>query len=299
MASMRKPRTSKKASSRATQPKRTTQQIAATQPKRTPQPKRTTQQIAATQPSGATGGTPERVQFALEWLEQHATEADRDNLERFGIVAKNALGVSMANVQRLAKLLGKDHALAAALWDTDCYEARLLTAFVAEPAALTSRQMDAWCRDFDNWAVCDTVCFHLFDRSKHAWSRVRAWRALEPEFSKRAAFALMASIAGHDETASDEQFVEGLVFIEAAASDPRNFVKKGIDWALRRLGSRNSNLNQRALAVAARLAASPDTAARWIGRSSLRELGSDKARARFAAPAKGKVKTQRVARSAK
>ena len=23
--------------------------------------------------------------------------------------------------------------------------------------------MDQWCRDFDNWSVCDTVCFALFD----------------------------------------------------------------------------------------------------------------------------------------
>jgi 3-methyladenine DNA glycosylase AlkD len=233
---------------------------------------------------------PGRVAFALDWLQKASTQKDRDNLARFGITANDALGVSMANIQRLAKLLGKDHALACALWDTGCYEARMLVSFVGEPSQLTAKQMDAWCREFDNWAICDTLCFHLFDRSPAAWDRIAAWRTLEAEQGKRAAFALLASIAGHDRSASDELFIQGLQYIEAAASDDRNFVKKGIDWALRRIGSRNANLNRLALATAQRLAASSHPGARWIGKTSARELGSDKALARFAGTKKATTK---------
>ena len=39
-----------------------------------------------------------------------------------------------------------------------------MAAFVDEPEKVTPAQMDRWCRDFDNWGICDTVCFHLFDR---------------------------------------------------------------------------------------------------------------------------------------
>jgi 3-methyladenine DNA glycosylase AlkD len=216
----------------------------------------------------------EQVDATLAALETMSTTRDRDNLTRFGITAGKAYGVSMANVQALAKRLGRSHELAAALWDTGWYEARLLTSFVDEPARVTPGQMDRWCRDFDNWGICDTVCFHLFDRTPHAWKKVEQWHDKRAEFVKRAAFALLACLALHDKRAPDLRFVEGLAFIEAAGSDARNFVKKGVSWALRLIGRRNQALNIHAVRVARRLAASPDPAARWVGKGAVKELTS-------------------------
>jgi 3-methyladenine DNA glycosylase AlkD len=45
-------------------------------------------------------------------------------------------GVSMANMQALARRLGRSHELAAALWDTGWNEARMLTSFVDEPSVV-------------------------------------------------------------------------------------------------------------------------------------------------------------------
>ena len=220
------------------------------------------------------GPVRDQVQAALASLEAMGTARDRANLARFGITAPKAFGVSMANIQKLAKRLGRSHELALGLWDTGWYEARLLAAFVEEPARVTPSQMDRWCRDFDNWAVCDTLCLHLFDRTPHAWARIASWSGKRDEFVKRAAFALIASLAGHDKTAGDEPFLRCLLLIERAAGDERNFVMKGISWALRRVGRRNAALNAAAVAVARRLSASPEAAARWVGRGALRELTS-------------------------
>ena len=215
---------------------------------------------------------PHDVRDVLAALEKMSTARDRDNLPRFGITAKKAYGVSMANIQKLAKQIGRDHDLAAALWKTGWYEARLLTAFVDDPARVTPAQMDRWCRDFDNWGVCDTLCFKLFDRTPHAYAKVTAWAKKEDEFVKRAAFALLASLAGHDKTGGDEPFLDGLRLIERAASDDRNFVKKGVLWALTRIGTRNAALKVAAVKTAQRLAAAPEPSARWIGRDALRAL---------------------------
>ncbi len=203
-----------------------------------------------------------------------STRRDRDNLTRFGITTSKAFGVSMANMQVLAKRLGRNHELAAALWDTGWYEARMLTSFVDEAARVTPAQMDRWCRDFDNWAICDTVCFHLFDRTPHAWAKVAQWSDKRDEFVKRAAFALLASLALHDKGAADELFVESLRFIERAADDERNFVKKGVNWALRAVGRCNAALNAAAVNVARRLSDSSGAAASWVGRDALKELTS-------------------------
>jgi 3-methyladenine DNA glycosylase AlkD len=143
--------------------------------------------------------------------------------------------------------------------------------------------MDRWCRDFDNWGICDTVCFHLFDRTPHAWAKVAQWHDQQAEFVKRAAFALIASLAGHDKSSGDEPFVESLRFIERAATDERNFVKKGVSWALRGVGRRNAALHAAALAVARRLAATPEAAARWVGKDPIRDLTKPAVARRFAA----------------
>ena len=214
-----------------------------------------------------------RVNEVLRWLKRHGTKRNRADLgPRYGIHTTRAFGVSLAKIHRLAKRVGKDHELAVALWATDWYEARLLTAFIDDPARVTAVQMDRWCRDFDNWGVCDTLCFQLFDRTPHAWRKVEQWSRRDGEFVKRGAFALLASLALHDKQAADAPFVRSLRLIERAATDERNFVKKGVSWALRLIGRRNRALNVAAVATSRRLAASPDATARWIGRDALREL---------------------------
>jgi 3-methyladenine DNA glycosylase AlkD len=216
--------------------------------------------------------TATQLQDALSSLERMATKKDFDNLARFGIAAPKAFGVSMANIQKLAKRLGRSHELAAKLWDTGWYEARMLTAFVDEPERVTSTQMDRWCRDFDNWGIVDTLCFKLFDRTPHAWKKVEQWHDKRAEFVKRASFALLASLALHDKSAGDERFLESLTFIESASTDDRNFVKKGVSWALRSVGRRNAKLKAAAVKLSRRLVDSEEPSARFIGKEALREL---------------------------
>jgi len=227
--------------------------------------------------------TADRVDEALRWLERRGSKKVREEmLTRYGITAPKAFGVSVGAIQQLGKKLGRDHGLAAALWDTGWYEARLLTAYVDDPDQVTAAQMDRWARDFDNWGVCDTLCFALFDRTSHAWKKVEPWSRRREEFVKRAAFALIASLALHDKKAGDEQFLRTLPLIERGASDDRNFVKKGVSWALRVLGRRNQTLNEAAVEVARRLAESPDAAARWVGKDGIKDLTKPAVRRKLA-----------------
>jgi 3-methyladenine DNA glycosylase AlkD len=143
--------------------------------------------------------------------------------------------------------------------------------------------MDRWCRDFDNWGICDTVCFHLFDRTPHAWAKIAQWHDRREEFVKRAAFALLWGLTVHDKHAGDEPFAQGLLKVELAATDERHFVKKSVNMALRAVGKRNPALNAAAVTVARRLADSPQAAARWVGKDALRELTSSAVIRRLAA----------------
>jgi 3-methyladenine DNA glycosylase AlkD len=230
-----------------------------------------------------------RAEEALRWLERRGSRRVREDMRaRYGIVTPKAYGVPMALIQQLGRRLGRDHDLAQALWVTGWYEARLLTAYVDDPARVTAAQMDRWARDFDNWGVCDTLCFVLFDRTPHARRKVEQWSRRRDEFVKRAAFALLASLALHDKLSPDEPFRRSLGLIERAAGDERNFVKKGVSWALRAIGRWSVALNDDALALARRLAARPDAAERWVGKDAARELGSPKLRQALAARRKSR-----------
>ncbi len=223
------------------------------------------------------------LESALAWLRRHSSKRNREAMARFAIPSDHALGVSVSNIRVLGKKLGSNHALAAALWKTGVYEARMLASFVDEPAQVTSAQMDRWCREFDNWAVCDTLCFALFDRTPHAWEKIAQWRNLPGEFQKRAAFALLWALTVHDKQAEDGLFQKGLGYIEEAATDGRNFVKKAVNMALRATGKRNLALNTAAVKVARRLAESSDATSRWVGKDALRELTSASVTRRLAA----------------
>jgi 3-methyladenine DNA glycosylase AlkD len=202
-------------------------------------------------------------------------------MARFAIPADHAYGVAMKDIKTLGKSLGRNHELAHALWKTGVYEARLLVSMVADPVRLTVAEMDRWCRDFDSWAICDTMCFNLFDRSPLAWRQVETWSRRDKEFEKRTAFALLWSLALHDKKAEDKRFMHGLTLIVREADDPRNFVKKAVNMALRAVGKRNLALHAAALATADRLAQSNDATARWNGKDALRELKSPTATKRI------------------
>lgn len=238
--------------------------------------------------------TDARVKDLLSELRAMGSEEARAGMARYGIRVDSAFGVSIYELRRIAKRLGIDHELALALWATGNHEARLLAVLVDDPARVTPAQLEAWARDFDSWDVCDQATTSLFDRTEHAWAKAVEWAGRDEEWVKRGGFALMAGLAVHDRKASDRAFVRLFPVIERGALDPRNFVKKAVNWALRNIGKRNLALNEAALACAGRIrdaanaraggprGGDPEArSARWVAADALRELSSPKIRARL------------------
>jgi 3-methyladenine DNA glycosylase AlkD len=216
------------------------------------------------------------VADVLARLGERASTLRRDEMgPRYGIHTDHALGVAMGDMKVVAREVGPSHELAEGLWASGVYEARIVAAMVDEPAKVTPGQMDRWCADFDNWAICDTVCFNLFDRSPGAWAMVVPWAGRPETFVKRGAFALLWSLALHDKNATDDKFVSALELAERESSDERRIVTKGISMALKAVGARNPALRDATLEAALRMAERPSGPARSIGRSALRELGHE------------------------
>jgi len=215
------------------------------------------------------------IDDVLKRLKSKARPDQIEGMARYGMTAEGRLGVSVPEMRKLAKELGKDYDLALTLWKTGIPEARIVAALVGEPERLTEEQMEDWVKDINSWDVCDQVCMNFFDRSPLAWKKIVDWSARDEEFVKRTAFSLIASLAVHDKKATDQTFMDLLLLIKRESVDPRNFVKKAVNWALRSIGKRNLNLNKAALEAAEVISQLDSKSARWIASDALRELQSD------------------------
>lgn len=221
------------------------------------------------------------VDEVLEMLRAKARPDQLEGMARYGMTPEGRLGVSVPDMRKIAKQVGRDHNLALALWETGISEARIVAAMVGEPSKLTEAQMEAWVEGINSWDVCDQVCQNLFEKTPLAWKKIRDWAVRDEEFVKRAAFALIACLAWHDKRAADEQFISALPVIKAGSTDNRNFVRKAVNWALRNIGKRNANLHRAALETAREIRQMDSKAARWIASDAIRELESEAVQARL------------------
>jgi 3-methyladenine DNA glycosylase AlkD len=197
-----------------------------------------------------------------------------EGMARFGINPKNTYGVSIPEIRRIARKVGKNHKLAQELWTSGIHEARILSCMIDEPKLISEEQMEKWVKDFDSWDVCDQCCSNLFDKTEFAHKKAVEWSKRNGEFVKRAGFVLMATLAVHDKKAKDVDFMKFLPIIKRESNDTRNFVKKAVNWALRQIGKRNINLNEEAIKAAKEIQRFDSKSAKWIASDALRELTS-------------------------
>jgi len=207
----------------------------------------------------------------MEKLHNLSNPVNVEGQQRFGIRGEKMLGVSVYDLRKLARGI-RDHELAGQLWASGVHDARLLATMVDEPEKVTREQMTSWTEDFDSWDICDQATDNLFIYADGILELIPQWAQREEEFVRRAAFATMAAIAWHGKQFSDEVIAGFFPLIEQYADDPRNFVKKAVNWALRNIGKMRPVLRPQAVALARRLMERPEACARWIGKDAMKEF---------------------------
>jgi 3-methyladenine DNA glycosylase AlkD len=168
----------------------------------------------------------EKVEEVLKKLKKISNPKNVKEMARFGIKPNKALGISIPNLRKLAKEIGKNHKLALQLWKSKIHEARILAGMIDEVSKVNEKQMDLWIKGFDAWDVCDQVCANLFDKTPFAFKKAIEWTKRKEEFEKRAGFALMACLAWQDKEADDKKFIKFFPAIKRESTDERNYVKR-------------------------------------------------------------------------
>lgn len=217
----------------------------------------------------------------VERLKALADGKSVEGMARFGMDPSRAFGVRVPEMRRLAAEIRKNmkaeerHRLALMLWERKIRETMIVAGMIADPKSVTEELMDEWAGDFYDWEVCDQTCMNLFEKTGFAYSKAVEWSHREEEYVKRAGYVMMARLAVSDKAADDGRFIAFFPDIKRGATDNRNMVKKGINWAIRQIGKRNIDLNERAIELSLEIKELDSPAAGWIAADALRELKSD------------------------
>ncbi len=176
------------------------------------------------------------------------------------------------DLRKIAAQTGINHSLAEELWAEGSHPARHIAILIADPEKITSKFLEGWVRDLDSWDLCDGFTGRLVRYCKFAEKKAVEWADRNPEFEKRAGFALAAQMAWEKNDYPDQFFIDYLDLIEKHSVDDRYFVKKAVNWTLRDIGKRNPKLKKHALLLAKKLQKSDNKTARWVGTSEIKEI---------------------------
>lgn len=202
----------------------------------------------------------------LEILISETNPENRAGMARFGINPAGTLGISIPRLRELARSNKRNHEAALELYLSGYHEAKILASMMADPKRMTQGLMTEWVTGFDSWDVCDQVCLNAFATSPNRWLVPFTWMEDDHEFIRRAGFVMIAVLAVKDLKAPDDGFIQSFSYCRTYATDPRNFVKKAISWALRQTGRKRPGLLPVISQLTNDLLASNDATSRWIGR---------------------------------
>jgi 3-methyladenine DNA glycosylase AlkD len=161
-----------------------------------------------------------------------------------------AWGVKFGDMDKLAKAIKRDSALARQLWETGVLEARILACKVVDPADLGEEEIDRWVRDLDFPVLADLFAGVVY-RTPFARAKMIAWTGSPDEFVRRAGFVLVADFAADpDSDASDAELSAYLDQIRAEIHASPNWSREAMNLAPIAIGKRNDRLFPLAVATA-------------------------------------------------
>lgn len=187
----------------------------------------------------------------MDALEKAGSAQTRKTYMRHG-ATEPLFGVSFATLKTLSKRIKVDQELAEALWRTGNFDARNLAVKIADPASISSRELDRWAAA-PAARMCGAYVGHLAAESPHARAKAEKWLTSSDDSTRFAGWSVVAAMAMIDETTPDSWFAERLGEIEKTIHAAPNAHRPMMNQAVVCIGCRSAGLRKAALAAAKRI----------------------------------------------
>lgn len=189
------------------------------------------------------------AQDVLRQLEALGSEQTRKTYRRHG-VPEPMFGVKFGDLDKLRKRLGRDQALARALWQSQNHDARVLAAMIADPAAFDLEALARWQAEATCNVQSDALIGHVGARVPAARAAVTAWLDATAEPQRRAGWVLVAHLTQESPDLEDSFFSDLLPRIEREIHGAPNRTREAMNRALIAIGARSDALARLATAAA-------------------------------------------------
>jgi 3-methyladenine DNA glycosylase AlkD len=163
-------------------------------------------------------------------------------------VRELSVGLSYAELGKLAKKLGTVHELSLQLWNTGVHDARVLATKIADPAQLGEKQFEAWLADAANYVISDALS-SLAARMPGAAKSALRWIKSKQEWRAATGWNVLAALAleGALDTATANTLIDA---IEAGIHRAPNRARYSMNSTLIAIGGSLTPLRGRALQAA-------------------------------------------------
>jgi 3-methyladenine DNA glycosylase AlkD len=205
-------------------------------------------------------------------LQSMASDKYKSNVIKMGIPEEDSLGVSTANIRKMAKMIKKSNELAYELWETGYHEAKLLAVLLFDTKDFSLIEVEQLMNEVFSWDLCDHICKNLIIKMDGYDKLISKWCESERLYTKRAAFTLIASTVVNKKDIDQDVLDDYLQLINQYSTDEKEHVKKAILWALREIGKRDFDYNEKAIILSYEMVEDNNKARNWIGRNALKEL---------------------------
>ncbi|WP_270729174.1 DNA alkylation repair protein [Shimia sp. Alg240-R146] len=188
---------------------------------------------------------------ALAALKQHVEPGRAEGMASYHKQTREVLGIANPSLNDLTKAWRQDLsvedrvALAADLWSSDIFEARLaasklLTQARIRPDDAAWDLIQSWVPEFDSWAIADHACMAGQKRLVADPTRidqVEAWTTSEHMWTRRAALVITLPWTKQNFPKAQDLEIRDRVLGWAAsyATDHTWFIQKAVAWWLRDL----------------------------------------------------------------
>ena len=150
--------------------------------------------------------------------------------------------------------MGRDHELAAKLWASDVYDARVISLLIDEPKKMTREQAEAQVEDLEMgllahvYASCDAT----LARAPFARELAVDWTKSRDKMRRRCAYLLLYELSKNkrDKALDDAFFSAYIDKIEKNIQKEENWVKDAMQASMLGIGKRNPKLNKAAIKAA-------------------------------------------------
>lgn len=185
----------------------------------------------------------------MQQLAARGTAQNRKIYARHG-ATEPMFGVSFADLYKLQKSIGVDHALAWQLWGTGNHDARVLATLVADGGRFTAAEVKRWQKGIDNHVLGDALA-KVAAKGPAALAAGLQCIARKDEWTSVFGWLLLASAVG-DAALADQEFAALLPQIVATLQKAPNYTRHAMNSCVIAIGCRPS-LRAQALAAAKRI----------------------------------------------